>query len=631
MDFIKQLDFSKEIDLYPRDSGDNDNSRGINGNVNAQVTGRRTCTLEQAFKDYGDRINSSARNNDGSISRRGPDQMKGDVYQAQQTGTYNIETATKGKADQTHASTGGDTLSDGTKISKTDQTTDVVVETRENPWSKTRQDHYQAKTGKTARRELKNPKYDNVGKVAPSDQVPEGSGVIKNKVGGKEISSEDITSTELERLTKDAKNQEAKYPLEKQQEKRNELNKINLLDAVKTGALIGGISTVVSELIKIVKNDELTEEQFIQSAYNVLCGTIDGAARGATIVTATQVCNVAAKSLEAVPVMAAANVVFDFAKDLYKFAKGKIEADVLLCNTMENTMRSFASFTGGYLGGLGTTAAISAITGLDMVAVGAGIGAPFGPFGIVLGSVAAAVIFNGVADLIINDAKGEAYCVFQQDLKNARKEIERDPSRKVYIFADAMSCLETRKWSFKSLIPGRNLISDLTEYNLKKRAIKEMRAQMYQQFDLEKKAVYERITAQYEAQCKDIEERFHEQQAMMKNGFKNDIINDIQQSCMSYLTAYNEIGQNIQQSIDRLEVQKIEQNEIIKAAENRVEANKQINATIDEFMNNLGKEEDTDKLKEFTAEITQFLNSDKLLINKRYISHNEALMLLETA
>ena len=631
MNFLVPLDFSKEIELYSRDSRDNDNSHGINGNVNAQVTGRRTCTLEQAIKDYEDSINRAARNNDGSISQRPVDKLKGNVYEAQQTGGYNIETAAKGKADQTHASTGGDTLSNGTKISKRDETTDIVVETKENPWSKTKQDHYQAKTGKTAQRELKNPKYDNVGKVAPSDQVPEGSGVIKNKVGDKEISSENISSSELEQLTKDAQNQKAKYPVEKQQQKQNELNKLNLFDAVKTGALIGGITTTVSELIKIVKNNELTEEQFIESAYNVLCGTIDGAARGATIVTATQVLNVAAKSLEAVPVMAGANIVFDFAKDLYKLAKGKIEADVLLCNTMENSMRSFASFIGGYLGGLGTTYAISAITGVDIVAVGAGIGAPFGPIGIVIGSVAVAVIFSGVADLVINDAKNEAYCAFQQCLKNVKKEIERDPSRRVYIFADAMSCLETREWSFKSLIPGRNFISDITEYNLKKRAIKEMRAQMYRQFDIEKKAVYERLTALYEAQCKDIVEQFHEQQAMMENGFKNNINNYFKQSYMTYLTAYNEIGQNIQQSIDRLEVQKIEQNEIIKAAENRVEVNKQINSAIDEFISNLGNEENMYKMKEFTAEIFQFLKSDKLLINKQYISYDEALMLLEIA
>ena len=222
MDFLYPLDLSKEIELYSGDSRDNENSRGINGNVNAQVTGRRTCALEQAFKDYGDSVNKAARNNDGSISRRAADQLKGNIYEAHQGRSHGIDAATKGKADQTHASIGGETLSDGTKISKTDQTTDIIIETKENPWSKTRQDPYQAKTGKTARRELKNPKYDNVGKVAPSDQVPEGSGVIKNKVGGKEISSEDISSSELEQLTKDAQNQKAKYPVE-----NSNINKMN--------------------------------------------------------------------------------------------------------------------------------------------------------------------------------------------------------------------------------------------------------------------------------------------------------------------------------------------------------------------------------------------------------------------
>jgi len=627
--FIKPLDLSKEIELYSDDPRDNEKLRGVNGNVNAQITGRRTCTLEQAFKDRDDLINKAARNNDGSISRRAPDKLKGNVYEAQQTGDYNIDSATKGKADQTHASTGGDTLSDGTKISKNDQTTDIVVETKENPWSKTRQDPYQAKTGKTARHELKNSKYDNVGKVAPSDQVPESSGVIKNKVGGKEISSDNINSSELDQLTRDAKNQNAKYPAEKQQQKRNELARLNLFEAVKTGALIEGITTAASEIIKIVRSGELTEEQFIESIKNIICGTIDGAARGAAVVTATRIFDVAANSMEAVPVMAAANVALDLAKDLYKFATGKIEADMLLCNTVENSMKSLATFAGGYLGGLGATAAISAITGADMAAVGAGLGVPFGPLGIVVGSVIGGVIIGGAVNLAIKDAKSEAYGAFQQCLINIKNDIENDPSGRIYKFADAMSCLETRAWSFKSLIPGRNFISDMTEYNLKKRAIQEMRCQMYREIDLEKKAAYERLTALYEAQCKDITEQFLKMKTAMESGFKNDINNYIKQSYVTYLTAYNEIGQNIQQSVDRLETQKTEQNEISKAAENRVEANKQINSTIDEFMNNLGKESNADKMKEFTAGIFQILKSDKLLINKRYISYDEALMLLE--
>jgi hypothetical protein len=630
------LDLSK-IEIQSPDSSNNNKGKDVAGNTNAQVTGRRTNLLEQAFKDYEDSINRAARNNDGTVSQRPADKLKGNILEAQQKASYNVDAAAKGKGDKTHASMGGDKLSDGEVISKTDPTTDIVTETKKNPWSKTKQDPYQAKSGDSAQRELDNPKYDDVDKVAPSDQVSDGNTRIKSKVGGKEISSEEITSPELDKLTEDARNQNAKYLEEKKQQKRKELNRLNLIDAAKTGALIGGISVTISEIIKIVKNGELTKEQFVESVKNIIInGIVDGAARSTTIVAATQLFNVAKNSisLEAVPVMAAANVAFDLAKDLYKFACGNIEADVLLCNTVENSIKSLATFSGGYLGGLGATAAISAITGADMAAVGAGIGAPFGPIGIIIGSVVGGVIIGGVVNIAIKDAKEEAYAVFNRCLKNVRNEIERDPSRRVYIFADAMSHLEKRDWSFKSLIPGHNFISDMTEYNLKKRAIQEIHTQMDRHIASAKKAAYERLMAQYEAQCKDIEEQFLQQKSMMESRFKSDIDDYIKQSYVTYVTAHNEIGQNIQQSIKCLEKQKIEQNEIIRASEKRVEANKQINKTINEFMKNLGKDKDvkdSESIKEFIDIILQIVKSDKLLINKQYISFDETLELLETA
>jgi predicted MarR family transcription regulator len=149
-----------------------------------------------------------------------------------------------------------------------------------------------------------------------------------------------------------------------------------------------------------------------------------------------------------------------------------------------------------------------------------------------------------------------------------------------------------------------------------------------------KKEAYERLMAQYEAQCKDIEEQFLKQQEMLESKFKNDNNDYIRQSYFTYVTAYNEIGQNIQQNIKRLQKQELEQNEVIKAKENRVKANKQINKTINEFLKNIRNDENLEnieKIQEFADQITECVKSDKLLIGRQYISYDEALKLLESA
>jgi hypothetical protein len=629
-----KIDFSRiEIPEYNEKKGEI--TKNIGGNASSEITGRRTRSLEQAIQDYNDSVNAAARNTDGSLSSRPADKLKGNVFEAHQKGSYNIEAAAQGKADQTKASMGGDTKSDGTPISKTNETTDIVIETKDNPWSKTREKPYQAKSGDTAEKELQNPKYNEVGKVGPEDQVGTDKAQIKDKVGSKDIKSDPINSDELDSLTSDAQNQTAEYSSEKAKQKKRQLNRLNLIDAAKTGALVGGISSAIGEIIDILKNGkELTQEQFIASVKNVLGGATDGAIRGTAIVFATQLFDVSANSLGAIPVMAGANVVVDLAKDLFRFANGKLDADELLTNTVTNSMQSLGSFTGSYLGGQAATALISAVTGADMAAVGAGIGVPFGPLGIVIGSVVGGVIIGGAVNLVIKDSKKDGYEKFQIALDNAKRGVALDPSRQVFVFANAMSRLEEQQFSFKSLIPGHNFISDMTEYNLKKKAMQNMHHQMDRHIDKAKKYAYQRMIDLYESQCKDIENQFLNQQKLMQQNFSNDIGAYIGESYSTYIKNYNMIGNAIAQNVKDLEKRNNEQNEILRADDNRIEANRQINRILSEFMSNVekstpgGSVQDMD-LKPIMGQLLDFIKADKMLCDKQYISMDDALELFE--
>lgn len=621
------IDFSKVLFTDAKDTNSNKPlSDATSGSVNAQVTGRRTQSLEEAFKEYADNVNKAARNNSGEISGRPADKLKGNIYEAQQKSEYNIDATAKGKADQTRAYMGGDTGADGKVISTHDQTTDIKIQTQDNPWGKVREKPYQAKTGKTAQREISNLKYKDVEHVGPKGQVADGN-TISDKVGSKTISSDPTTPEELDKLTRDAKEQKVKYPEQKKHQKRGELNRLNVIDATKTGALIGGVSAAVHEIIDIVKNGKsLTQEQFTASIEHVISGTADGATRGAATVLATQIFNVQANTLKAVPAMAGANIAVSLGEDLYRFARGKIEADELLTNTVGNTLTSFGGLFGGWAGGQATGALMSSVSCANTAAIGASIGTPFGPLGVVIGSVVGGVIIGGAVNMVIKDAKKDGQRMYAQCVENLRREVERDPSMQMMKFADAMSSLEDYNFSFKSLIPCHDFFSNMEEYHLKKKAIKDMQALMDNRIAGAKAATYERMMKIYEAQRNVIIDQFHEAQGLMQRGFESQVKASLVASYQCYVENYALIGRNIAQTLDALERQEQEQNEVLRLAKNRVAANRDINEMMTEITQS-GSDKD---ISAIMGALTELIKSDTVTVGKQYVSASDVTRLLET-
>ena len=429
----------------------------------ATQAGLQTVSLQSAIDNYAQAMNQSAiAKSTGLPVRTSSVQYKGFAAEEYFKQTLKITALAKGVPDwQLGVYTKG-AMPDGTTLSGIDMETDISVWTRKRPWSKpNRSVHYQSKIHNDVSaytKDISNVQYENVEFVGGSGQGVNDK--VSVNIGRKNISSDAITPEEATSLADKMKAQDTPY-YQNSAEKHGELNKVNLGRAVAVGAATGAILSTVKEIIEVIKNrDNLPEDQFVKSIEHILCGTVDGAAQGeqnrlCTILGKVVGKEIAANSLGAIPVMAITNTAVDFAKDLYKcFVTRTIDADDLLCNSVNNTFSSFAGFGGAWaVGQLGGQMAgqfsnqvflqgVSAIASAkSAVATGAAIGSKLGPIGTIVGSVVGGIVIGLGANAIIGTANKDAQKAFSECIAEINLHIELSGCAKIYYFADSMSSI----------------------------------------------------------------------------------------------------------------------------------------------------------------------------------------------
>lgn len=595
--------------------------------------GLQTVSLQSAIDNYAQVMNQSAiAKSTGLPVRTNSVQYKGFAAEEYFKQTLKINALAKGVPDwQLDVYTKG-VMPDGTTLSGIDMETDISVWTRKRPWSKpNRSVDYQSKIHNDASayaKDISNAQYENVEFVGGS-----GQGVndrVSVNIGNKNISSDAITPEEATSLADKMKAQDTPE-YQKSAEKHSELNKVNLGRAVAAGAATGAILTTVKEIIEVIKNrDGLPEDQFVKSIENILCGTVDGAVRGGAIMGSVQLLGkvvgkeIAANSLGAIPAMAVANTAVDFAKDLYKcFVTGDIDADDLLCNTVNNSFSSFAGFGGAYLGG--QIAAFS--TAKAAAATGAAIGSPLGPIGTIIGSVVGGIVVGLGANAIIGTANKDAHKAFIECVSEINTHIELNGCAKLYYFADSMSSISDFRLSFKDLLPCYNLISDLKEYNLRKKAIKSIHEQLdasIASVETAKIEALRKIEEQHSLRLSELQIRFNEQREAMFNEFKESMNTYVANSYSQYIGLFDVLSGDIEDIMVNLSDRITAHNSILDYARNRNKTNEQLNETLTEIM------QDSDSaasLKPFVEKLNWFMQQDELMVGRQYISFDEALYL----
>lgn len=618
----------------------------------ATRAGIQTKSLQSAIDNYANAMNQSAIAKSTGLPVRTPTQQyKGFAAEEYYKNTLKINALAKGVPDYKLGIYTKGQMPDGTVLSGIDMETDISIWTREHPWDKPmRTADYQSKIHNKASayaKDMNNPQYQDVQFVGGAGQGV--NDTVKVDIGRKTITSDSITPEEAAELAEQMKAQSTQG-YSKRQEKFDELNKINLGTAVIAGAATGFILTTVQEIVDVIKNRrDLPEDQFVQSIKQILCGTAEGGIRGGAIVGSVQLFSkmlgreIAANSLEAIPIMATANVAVDFAKDLYKcFVTQTIDTDDLLCNSINSVFSSATGFAGvwavGQIGGqiAGHFTSQALIQGVGLLtsakaaaATGAAIGSSLGPIGTVVGSVVGGIVIGIGANAIIGTANKDAQRAFNDCIADINSHIELSGCEKLYYFADSMASLSDFQLSFKDLLPCYNLISDLREYNIRKKAIKAIDGQLKEAnldaINSEKQKALLEIERQHKKKIDELRAVFKEQRMLMQDEFKESVNTYVANSYMQYVSVYEVLEGNANALVEELNNRKTEHSYILDYMRQKNEVNEQINCSLHELI----ESGDVELLMPFIEKITWFIQQDELLVGRQYISFDEALCLVD--
>lgn len=615
------------------------------GIIGGQATkaGIQTQDLQSVINGWAEALNKSAIAKSTGLPVRTPvAQYKGFAAEEYMKQTMRINALAKGIPSYDFSVHTNGTLPDGSTLSAIDMHSDVVAYGRKWPWQK-----YE----KVADAQVKMHNGKNPARAYAQDMAKEqyagqefvggaGQGIndkVHARIGNTEVASDSITPGAAEQLAADMKNQSVPE-YQQAAEKHRQLNKINLQQAIKVGAITGFTLSAINEICYLIKNrDSLSEDQFVISVQHILFDTADGAIRGGAIIGSVQAVGKAlgreipANSLGAVPIMAAANVTVDFAKDLYRcFVTKTIDTDDLLCNTVNNSFSSIASFGGSWIGGqIAGQVVSSAISAKAAAALGASIGTAAGPLGTVIGAAVGGLIFGLGANAIIKVGDKDAVRAFKECLNDIEAQVNLEGCEKLYYFADSMSEISEFRLSFKDLLPCYNLISDLKEYNLHKKAIKHIHEQLdaarFEELDQAKEKALKQLEAEHQHRLYELQKWLRKQREIMYGEYRDAVKVYVANSYMQYAEIYDVLSGNVDSLVGRLQENIHIHSDILAYFRNRNAINNELNDVLGEL---LDAEDNQNVIRPIIDEIIRFMSQDELLVDRQYISFEEAIYLV---
>lgn len=633
-----KYELETDFDLEFNDLIVTEESNDISSTLKNSVTGGTVTkagidkqNLQDAIDAYAIELNKAAIARSTGMPVKTPSaQYKGFAAEEFFKRTLEINALAKGKKLQVFTK---GPLPDGSTLSGTDMTTDISIWYKKHLLSKPKKlADYQSKIHNNSSdyaKGISNKQYKNVNFVGGANQGVNDKVIVN--IGKREYSSDSITPEEATKLADAMKSQNAPT-YGKASEKHAELDKVNLGKVVKTGAVTGLITSFTKEIISVFKNrNNLNKEQFINAIKNIIYGTTDGGVRNGSIMGSVHLLSkmagkeITSNSLGAIPAMTTANVGVDLAKDLYHcFVSQDIDADDLLCNTINNVYNSFAGFGGTYVGGQLAIFSAAKIAAAN----GAAIGSTLGPVGTIIGSVIGSFIVGMGANAVVDVANKDAQLAFASAVRAINSNIETNSIEHLYYFADEISTLSEFRLSFKSLLPCYNLISDMKEYALRKKAIKNISCQIEDALSSARSAEDEEINQLikfHQDRIEELQVKFKEQNQVMFSDLSESLNSYISYSYGQYLNLASVNNIKIEDLFTKINDNSIFHNDLLEQLNYRTEVNLQLNETLRELVLNSDNEK---TLRPLIEKIQWFMNQDELLISKQYISLEEAIDLI---
>jgi hypothetical protein len=191
-----------------------------------------------------------------------------------------------------------------------------------------------------------------------------------------------------------------------------------------------------------------------------------------------------------------------------------------------------------------------------------------------------------------------------------------------------MSCISDFRLSFKDLLPCCNLISDLKEYNIRKKAIKSIHEQLdasIASVETAKVDALRRLEAQHSDRLRELQARFSEQREAMFDEFKESMNTYVANSYSQYIGLFEVLSGDIETIKAGLDDNIATHNAILDYARNRNKVNAQLNEMLTDIMND---QDSAYLLKPFVEKLVWFIQQDELMVGRQYLSLDEALFLV---
>lgn len=498
-------------------------------------------SLIDALESYAKRIRASISTDAGILTQQSLAVQQGFAAEAHHTGSYNIEAAAKGQNNHRATMDVGQ---------RNDPVTDIRINTP------TGSKDYQAKfykDGEASAKAFDQSKYQDVNKLVPQDQLdsarasahkqaqrnsqtrPEVSKNYENTANTLDDSIHsddrpDIRSKPLKRrgegsseeLVKESKKDGQGPEYADKSRVRAEFNSMQYANAAKAGALAGATMTAASELLGVLRSDEpLTQEQCMLAAERVVLSAVQGAGN-AILVTGIQhvgqsLVDTASKTalkasgqhlLKGNVAAAAASIIVNLGKDLYKYSKGEVDSLEFAGSTISNSV----SVVGGsmaYTAGTATATYLGQWVAAE-VSTQALLGTTLGALGPIAVGVVFAIGFSFALTAYVVHFAGQGKQLALADVQGAMQQLNNG-SINLAQYAGIVGTMSEFKFQWKDMVPCSGSISVFSEYRERKSQLmavqKDIAARITSLREDERAILYQ-LNAQYQQQVALIEKNY---------------------------------------------------------------------------------------------------------------------------
>ena len=178
------------------------------------------------------------------------------------------------------------------------------------------------------------------------------------------------------------------------------------------------------------------------------------------------------------------------------------------------------------------------------------------------------------------------------------------------------------------MLPCYNLISDLKEYNLHKKAIKNIHHQLNEsiaKIEGAKVDALKKLEEEHRKSMDALEAGFKEQRNLMYSEFQQSLNTYLASSYSGYINIMDVLNGDIESMKAKYDSEQIQKNEILEYARSRNSINEHLNRVLAEIMS------DSDLASlvgPFVQRLLRFMEQDSLFVDKQYLSYSEALYIV---